>query len=144
MTGPGTIQDVSSVSRRFSSQQRKKIIRDIKHLPFHGKFGGKSAAARNVISGHSGDGVGIQVAGATGNVVAGDYIGTDVTGGAPLGNVASGVLNNNGAPGNTIGGTLAAARNVIPDDPPDGVAIIVGRAGGPGRSRRREGLVGAV
>jgi hypothetical protein len=45
------------------------------------------------------------------NQVQGNYIGTDVTGAAPLGNARHGVLIV--APGNTIGGTVAEARNVI-------------------------------
>jgi hypothetical protein len=57
-------------------------------------------------------GIGINISGAnaTGNVIAGNYIGTD--GVAALGN-ATGVNVQSGASSNVIGGTTAAARNVI-------------------------------
>ena len=47
--------------------------------------------ARNIISGNTGDGVLITGTGTNNNVVAGDFVGTDVTGTAALGNGASGV-----------------------------------------------------
>ena len=46
------------------------------------------------------------------NVIAGNYIGTDVTGMAALGNGDAGIMMRNSA-NNTIGGTTAAARNVV-------------------------------
>jgi streptogramin lyase len=76
-------------------------------------IGGTTAAARNVISGNSTNGVLISGSAATGNVVASNYIGIDITGTAALGNGPVGVLLNGGASNNTIGGTTAAARNVI-------------------------------
>src|SRR5262249_7878914 len=42
--------------------------------------GGTTAAARNVLSGNASAGVAIADAGTTGNVVAGNFIGTDVSG----------------------------------------------------------------
>ncbi len=51
------------------------------------------AAERNIISGNNGDGVGIGRGGATGNTVAGNYIGTNVTGTVTLGNRLDGVRN---------------------------------------------------
>ncbi|MGO9469386.1 MAG: beta strand repeat-containing protein, partial [Isosphaeraceae bacterium] len=73
--------------------------------------GGTTAAASNVISANN---TGIQLDGptTTGNVVAGNLIGTNVTGTLPLGNRVDGILIE-GAAGNTVGGTTAAARNVI-------------------------------
>ena len=54
--------------------------------------------------------------GSTQNLVAGNLIGTDITGlaalPAPL-NEGYGVIIDGGSTGNTIGGTTAAARNVI-------------------------------
>jgi uncharacterized delta-60 repeat protein len=61
----------------------------------------------------SGDGILITGAGATGNVIAGDYIGTDLSGTVALGNLGDGVLINGGASSNTIGGTTAGARNIL-------------------------------
>jgi hypothetical protein len=54
----------------------------------------------------------IQGSGATGNRVAGNFIGTDATGTQDPGNAGVGVYVED-APGNTIGGTAVAARNVI-------------------------------
>jgi hypothetical protein len=76
-------------------------------------IGGTTVAARDVISGNTQNGVLIDSAGATGNVVEGDYIGADATGLAALGNGSNGVLVQNGATGNTIGGTTSAARDVL-------------------------------
>jgi hypothetical protein len=73
---------------------------------------GPCTGACNVISGTNGGGVQIAGTGATGNLVAGNFIGTTADGLAARGNSGNGVYIN-GAPGNTIGGTSAAARNVI-------------------------------
>ena len=60
---------------------------------------------------------------ATGNLVAGNFIGTDVTGTVALGNGADGVVIDTSASGNTIGGTTAAARNIISANADAGVEI---------------------
>src|SRR5262249_9461686 len=60
----------------------------------------------------SGDGVLITGSGATGNVIAGDYIGTDFSGTIALGNGNDGVHIQNGAGNNTIGGTTPGTRNI--------------------------------
>ena len=73
-------------------------------------IGGTTSGARDVISGNSGEGVRIQNTTSSGNVVEGDYIGTDMTGDAALGNLDGIVLF---ASGNTIGGTVAGAGNII-------------------------------
>ena len=74
--------------------------------------GGTVAASRNVISGNGTNGVQITGSGATGNVVIGNYIGTSSTGNAAVPNANDGVFLN-GAPNNTIGGSLAGQRNII-------------------------------
>ena len=60
-------------------------------------IGGTTAAARNIISGNNGDGVRFQGLDANGNVLQGNYIGTDVTGTADLGNNSKGVFSLLGA-----------------------------------------------
>ena len=73
-------------------------------------IGGSTAAARNVISGNTVDGAFVD--GAGGNLIEGNLIGTDVTGSVALGNLGDGV-ELQGSNNDTVGGTTAAARNVI-------------------------------
>jgi uncharacterized repeat protein (TIGR01451 family) len=75
-------------------------------------IGGASAGARNVISGNSGGGVDIFGSGSNGNLVLGNYIGTDELGSAALGN-NFGVVVQTGAIGNVIGGDGPGAGNLI-------------------------------
>lgn len=85
--------------------------------------GGEAAGCRNVISGNDGGGVGIY-SGSARNTVAGNYIGTDVSGLAPLGNGAAGVAVTAAAgAGNVVGGTTAAARNIISANKTEGVKV---------------------
>jgi hypothetical protein len=70
------------------------------------RIGGTTAAQRNLISGND---AGVWLGGSN-NVVLGNYIGTDVTGTAPLGN---GYGLQIGGSDNLIGGTTAEARNLI-------------------------------
>ena len=87
-------------------------------------IGGTVTEARNVISGNGQHGVLIQGAGSTANMVQGNYIGTDVTGLAPISNQDSGVVLQNGATNNTIGGTGPGARNVISGNQGQGISIL--------------------
>ena len=74
-------------------------------------------ADRNIISGNTGNGITITGSGASGNVVAGNYVGTNAAGTAALGNglttALPGIILEVGSNNNTVGGTTAAARNVI-------------------------------
>jgi hypothetical protein len=62
-------------------------------------------------------------AGTSGNVVSGNYIGTDITGTIDYGNGNSGVVINNGAFNNTVGGAAAGTGNVISGNAFSGVSI---------------------
>jgi CSLREA domain-containing protein len=86
-------------------------------------IGGTADGARNVISGNDELGVYIVDETTTQNLVQGNYIGTDAAGTAALGNGIAGVLIDFGAHNNTIGGTTAAARNVISGNGDFGVGI---------------------
>src|SRR5207248_2388288 len=90
-------------------------------------LGGTAAGARNVISGNAGGGGtqgGVAIGtGVTNTVVQGNYIGTDITGTRALGNVSGGI-ELLGAINTTIGGTTAAARNVISGNTAYGVSIL--------------------
>ena len=74
--------------------------------------GGPNLADRNIISGNSVVGVYIALAGARGNVVQNNYIGTDVSGLVGIPNGIDGIYIN-GAPGNRIGGTARGPGNLI-------------------------------
>jgi len=75
-------------------------------------IGGSQAEEGNVISGNDDDGIFIFGARASGNVVQGNFIGTDVSGSFDLGNGLSGVEIED-APNNTVGGMQAGAQNLI-------------------------------
>ncbi len=79
-------------------------------------IGGTTAADRNVISGNDATGLRVDT---LGNTVSGNYIGTDRTGVADLGNGGNGVVVFGTS--NTIGGTTAAAGNTISGNTSAGV-----------------------
>ena len=83
------------------------------------------SGAGDVISANGENGVYISDSGTVGNLVAGDYIGTNAGGSSGLAN-GTGVYIQNDAAYNTIGGTTAAARDVISGNSGDGVHIING------------------
>ena len=76
-------------------------------------IGGTTGTARNIISGNYSEGLRIQGAGASWNLIQGNFIGTDVSGTNPLPNGWSGLTIFSGATSNTIGGISAGARNVL-------------------------------
>jgi hypothetical protein len=87
-------------------------------------IGGTATGAGNVISGNLGDGI-LFSAGATGNVVQDNLIGTDATATVSLGNGQNGV-HLLSASGNAIGGTGSGAANVIAFNGNDGVLVDTG------------------
>jgi len=88
-------------------------------------IGGTAPGARNVISGNISNGVAMTGMGATGNLVQGNFIGANAAGTGDLGN-ADGIALFGGADANTIGGTVAAARNIISGNDRSGVWISSG------------------
>ena len=82
-------------------------------------LGGVQASARNLVLG----GVRIKGPTATGNLVAGNFIGCDVTGRVGLLDYAAGVTLQDSATGNTIGGTGREYRNLISGNPMAGLEI---------------------
>src|SRR5581483_10712794 len=87
--------------------------------------GGTTAAARNVISANTSTGLVLDGMGTTGNVVEGNYVGTDAPGAAAMAN-GDGIVVSGGAHGNTIGGTSAAAGNLISGNYPGTGATLRG------------------
>jgi titin len=77
----------------------------------------------NLVSGNTNEGIHIFDRLTTGNFIQSNYIGTDVTGTVALGN-GYGVSITGGANGNTIGGTVASARNIISGNRHYGVGLL--------------------
>jgi titin len=76
-------------------------------------IGDTAAGAGNVITDNGGPGIAVSDSGTTGNVVESNFIGTNTSETANLGNAGPGVLIENGAAGNTVGGTASGAGNTI-------------------------------
>ncbi|MCI0745849.1 MAG: immunoglobulin domain-containing protein [Verrucomicrobia subdivision 3 bacterium] len=87
--------------------------------------GGTTAGERNIISANRDSGMVLLGAGATGNRIQGNYIGTDVTGAVALSNATDGVTIF-GAVANVIGGADAGARNIISANGGYGVFVTAG------------------
>ncbi len=91
-------------------------------------IGGTTPEQRNVISGNMRWGIELFDTVSTGNVVQGNYIGTDITGSSPVPNGTDvsqereGISINNGS-SNTIGGIVPGAGNVISGNMFDGIGI---------------------
>ncbi|HXI91908.1 MAG TPA: C25 family cysteine peptidase [Blastocatellia bacterium] len=91
---------------------------------FNNIVGGTTAAARNIISGNSNSGVliGGSVPSSSGNVVQGDFIGTNAAGTSALSN-HDGVVLQDDASNNTVGGSAAGTGNVISGNTSSGVSV---------------------
>ena len=76
-------------------------------------IGGSGAGEGNVISGNNQYGIYITGYNANGNIVKGNYIGTNAAGSAAVANVYNGIYVYSGAKSNIIGGTAAGEGNVI-------------------------------
>ncbi|MDR4481117.1 MAG: DUF4347 domain-containing protein [Nitrospira sp.] len=91
--------------------------------------GTNDAAERNVISGNAEQG--IYFDNADNSTIAGNYVGTNAAGTADVnGSVAntaqSGVFLTNGSSGNVVGGTVAAARNILSGNNHFGFEVLFG------------------
>ncbi|MEZ4590954.1 MAG: hypothetical protein R3D55_07400 [Chloroflexota bacterium] len=86
------------------------------------RIGGVVAGSRNVISGNVDAGVQIEGVGASANLVEGNHIGLNAAGTAALANY-DGVTLIQGASGNSVGGTTAAAGNIISGNTHTGIFL---------------------
>ena len=84
---------------------------DLRDAP-NNTIGGTTVAARNVVSGNAWHGIYVRGGGATGNQIQGNFIGTDVSGTAPLANAYSGCYIRE-ASNNLVGGAIPGAGNLI-------------------------------
>ncbi|MDW8241221.1 MAG: right-handed parallel beta-helix repeat-containing protein, partial [Acidobacteriota bacterium] len=92
-------------------------------------IGGTTTSARNVISGNNDNGVRIFTNSASGNLVQGNFIGTDAGGTTDVGNSFRGVIIFH-APNNTIGGIAVDAGNTIAFNDQGGVFMFGSAATG--------------
>ncbi|HZI87169.1 MAG TPA: carboxypeptidase regulatory-like domain-containing protein, partial [Pyrinomonadaceae bacterium] len=83
-------------------------------------FGGATTEARNIVSGNGGHGFQIRQLGADGNLVQGNFIGTQIDGSSPLGNNGDGIAVESSSNDNGV------LDNVIAFNNDDGVAIVSG------------------
>ncbi len=86
-------------------------------------IGGTDPGARNVISENSWGGLVILGSASTGNLVQGNYIGTDVTGTVAISNYPYGIWIYDDASSNTIGGATTESGNLIAYNDYSGVCI---------------------
>ena len=86
------------------------------------RIGGTTAGARNVISGNGWSGVYLYNSSAANNVLEGNFVGTDASGQAALGNRDRGIVILDSA-GNRVGGTAAGAGNLISGNLQSGLAL---------------------
>jgi parallel beta-helix repeat protein len=93
-------------------------------------IGGSNAGAGNVISGNIGYGIYISDSNTAGTVVQGNFIGAGARGTNALPNSYMGVGVWSGAEDTLIGGTTAAARNIISGNGNNGVTLGGGGSGG--------------
>jgi titin len=85
-------------------------------------IGGTTAGAGNLISANGWNGITLWTSGATGNLIQGNKIGTDVTGMLALRNMYNGIYVEMG-PTNTIGGVIPGAGNLISGNGTDGICM---------------------
>ena len=88
------------------------------------RVGGTTPGTRNLISGNDGSGISIGGQEAVSNTVIGNFIGTDATGGAALGNHEHGIVIGYYAAHNRIGGTTLGERNVISGNGETGIDLM--------------------
>ena len=113
--------DAGGTAALANTKSGVEITFGIPSKPMNNLIGGTTPAARNVISGNGEHG--ILFDGAISNQVQGNFIGTDASGTAPLGNTLSGISMNSFDDNNTIGGAVGLG-NVIAFNGKSGVEIL--------------------
>ena len=86
-------------------------------------IGGMTPGSGNVLSGNSSNGIVLVFNSATGNLMEGNSIGTNLAGTIPIPNQADGIQLFFSASNNTIGGTASGAGNIIADNQGEGVTV---------------------
>lgn len=111
---------------------KRNLLAGIRIETYSNRIGGPAPAQRNIVSGNGGLFIegGIMIFGETalGNIVQGNYIGLDVTGMIPLGNLGRGIAIH-AASYNLIGGPQKAEGNLIAGNRASGVRIMANSIG---------------
>src|SRR5262249_49841689 len=89
-------------------------------------IGGTTPGARNIVGRNLACGVEFFTNSGLGNVVEGNFIGTDITGTIALGNASTGVQTDTESVGVTIGGSAPGAGNLISGNLSTGVGLYAG------------------
>ncbi len=118
ISGISTSEHVVSCNRIGTNDDESHLIDNTyQGVPIDGDASantiGGAGSALNVISGNGGDGIDIQGAETTDNVVFCNAIGTNAYGEGDIGNFGTGVSISDGASDNTIGGSADGGANVI-------------------------------
>ena len=87
------------------------------------QIGGMEPGAGNLLSGNGGDGIDV-FGTATGSILQHNFIGTDASGLSAIANNGEGIYLGSGS--NLVGGTLAAARNVVSGNGSNGLRMSSG------------------
>ncbi|HTU18878.1 MAG TPA: right-handed parallel beta-helix repeat-containing protein [Gemmataceae bacterium] len=125
LSSSGTLVEGNYIGTDITGTKAVANSRGILCETANNTIGGTASGAGNVISGNLNNGVELDQ-GATGNLVQGNRIGTDVTGIVALGNEGVGIAISSS--GNTIGGTTVDASNVISANQAGGIEIFTGSA----------------
>ncbi len=108
LDGPDTLVEGNFIGTDITGTQALPNIDGIEVYGQSATIGGATAGAGNVISGNTGDGIGLFGFGnRSGELVEGNFIGTDATGTSALPNGGTGIIGGSG----TIGGTTAGAQH---------------------------------
>ena len=100
-----------------------EIVKFLGNRASNNTIGGMSASDKNIISGNVSAGIYLANARTSGNVMLGNFIGTNATGTTRVANQSNGIALYSGASGNTIGGASASARNIISGNSHHGISI---------------------
>ena len=102
------------------------LVNDGKGVDINGDdntIGGTTPGSGNVLSGNSSNGIVLVFSSASGNLMEGNSIGTNLAGTIPIPNQSDGIQLFFSASDNTIGGTASGAGNIIADNQGDGVTV---------------------
>jgi hypothetical protein len=89
-------------------------------------IGGVVPGAGNLVGANILGGIGVNGAQASGNLIAGNFVGVNANGTTALPNDSAGIIFTNGASLNTVGGTAPSARNVVSGNAEFGIAFGTG------------------